>query len=260
MARARLLVVASPTLDLIDGSEPRPGGPGLYAAAAAALLGCETEVLGPLGLDDAHLVAPAYEALGARLLGPWGPGCAARFSHRYTGLGRESRVECRPASLSPSSLDLAGPGYDAVLVSPVYCEVPPGLEALAASLGSHAAVDLQGYARCGLGAPRLEGFSLVHLSVDDPLDPPEPPPAGVVAYTAGAEGGVLYHRGGREPLPSPRGLVEDPTGAGDAFTALTLCMEALWGLDPVDAALQAADLVADALTLAGEALRGLSEY
>jgi len=259
--RASLLVVAAPTLDYIHGSR-RPGGPGLYAAAAAGLVGCSVEVLGPVGFEDLHLIAPAYHRLGASLRGPLVAGCSYRFSHRYTRWGRVSRVECRPSPLSVSDLRLVAERYDAVMVSPVGCEVPRDVAELALARASKAsALDLQGYARCGLleWVKGLGGLVLVHYSSDDPVDAPPSLHAGTVAYTEGADGGqLLSPRGVEERLPPLPRVLEDPTGAGDAFTALALCIYTIEGGDPGCAARRAVELVPKALEVASEALRGIN--
>jgi sugar/nucleoside kinase (ribokinase family) len=256
--RASLLVVGAPTLDYIRGSW-RPGGPGLYAAAAASLAGCRVEVLGPVGSEDLHLIAPSYRELGATLKGPLVAGCSYRFSHRYTRHGRASSIECKPSPLSASDLRLAAERYDAVLVSPVGCEVPRDVVELALARASRAsALDLQGYARCGLleWIEGLGGLTLIHYSSDDPIEDVSLPRGGVTAYTEGASGGQLLSPAGfQRRLPPPPRLLEDPTGAGDAFTALAICIYTVEDEDPVNAATRAVELVPKALETAWEVLR-----
>jgi len=250
----RLLVVAGATLDSVDGGPWRPGGPGLYAAAAAGALGCSVDVLGPLGVDDAWLVARAYRSLGARLLGPLTPGCSYRFRHAYTPGGRVSRVECRPAPLGPDSLAAAGlDGYDALLVSPVHCEVSPEAAAHLAVNAPAAvrALDVQGFARCYGHIPSraLGGYTVVHASSDDTPRPPRAR-AGLVAYTLGPGGGVLLSpRGVEARIPEPPRLLGDPTGAGDAFTASLACLLSE-GLSPGEAAGLAVEATVEALEAA----------
>jgi len=255
--RASLLVVGAPTLDYIWGSW-RAGGPGLYAAAAASLIGCRVEVLGPIGVEDLHAIAPAYKLLGASLRGPLVAGCSYRFRHRYTRHGRISSIECRPSPLGAGDIRLVGDRYDAVIVSPVECEVPRDAaeQALARAMRA-SALDLQGYARCSLlewiwGAG---GVTYIHYSSDDPIDYPIRRPAGMIAYTDGPRGGlVMSSRGVEARLPPPPRLLDDPTGAGDAFTALALCIHIVEGEDPTSSLRRASSLVPEALEVGLEAL------
>ncbi|MEB3816840.1 MAG: hypothetical protein LRS46_02730 [Desulfurococcales archaeon] len=247
--RARILVVASPTIDIV-GASRRPGGPGLYAAATASFMGCRVEVLGPLGLEGAHVVAEAYRLFGAELLGPLAPGCPYVFHHSYTPEGsRASLILCRPPPLGPEALGYARGGYDALQVSPVGCEVPPAMAPLLASaIGAGvSAIDLQGYERCWGLRPPLHGYALIHASTDDTQTPPDPPPAGAIVYTMGARGGVIITRRGSRSLPKPPRLHPDPTGAGDILVTATLCIHLTEGVDLEDSVVKAVSYVPDIL-------------
>ena len=239
---ADLLIVAAPTVDYIAG-EPRPGGPGLYGGLAASLLGCRARVLGPLGLED-YWVARVYEKLGIEYLGPLTPSCGYRFVHDYQGETRDSRILCRPRPLGPHDTRLVATRHDAVLVSPVECEVT---EAFLASLASinpgYWVLDIQGYTRCyGELWPHVASSlpltpSLVHVSLDDTPSPPRL--RGVVSYTMGVKGGLLLVDGVEySRLPPPPIVVGDPTGAGDVYTSVVACLVTR-GVPPLEAAVEA---------------------
>ncbi len=257
--RPTLLVIAAPTIDRVDGRPPRVGGPGLYAALAAGRLGCRVDVLGPLGLDDASRIHRAYEALEAGLLGPLVPGCSYTFNHAYTPAGRLSRILCRPPSLEAglARAALRGNSYDGVILSPVGCEV--GLE-LARLLptwtpaGATVALDVQGLARCYGFIPweSLRGYDFIHASNDDTRQPRAT--GSPVLYTLGAGGALLIGPGGDiARLPDPPTLVEDPTGAGDTFTTLVLCLR-LRGYTLEEAAAKASNLTPRILAEARQVL------
>ncbi len=254
-----LLVIAAPTIDRVDGGPPRVGGPGLYAALAAGRLGCRVDVLGPLGLDDASRIHQAYKALGAELLGPIVPGCSYTFNHTYTPTGRLSRILCGPPSLEAglARAVLQGDSYDGVILSPVGCEAGLELARLLpawAPASAPAALDVQGFARCYGFIPweSLRGYDFIHASNDDT----RPPHAAgsPVLYTLGAGGALLVGPGGGVArLPDPPVLVEDPTGAGDTFTTLVLCLR-LRGYTLEEAAAKASIMIPHILAEARQVL------
>ena len=231
MPARSVLVVAAPTLDLIDGGPPRPGGPTLYAGHAAARRGCEAHALGPVGSEGLWLIARAHEALGVSLHPIESTGPPFTFHHTYRGGGaRESRLAARPAvSALPPHLPAAHARNlraDAVLTMPVYGEVPPSALPLVSMEVALHVVDAQGYSRLlGRSWPHslpAGSYGLLHYSTDDHAPPH--PPGGVVLYTMGSRGAVLLVNGEVEArVPAPRRLLGDPTGAGDAYTALAAC-------------------------------------
>lgn len=222
--------MAAPTLDLIDGRPPRPGGPTLYAGYAAARWGCDAHALGPVGSEGLWLIARAHAALGVSLQPLESTGPPFTFHHTYRAGVRESRLAARPAvpTLPPHlpALHAKALRVDAVLTMPVYGEVPPSALPLTSMETRLHVVDAQGYSRLlGPSWPHAlpaGSYGLLHYSTDDHA--PGSPPGGVVLYTMGREGAVLLVDGRVEArVPAPSRLLEDPTGAGDAYTALAAC-------------------------------------
>jgi len=242
VARALIRVAAQPTLDYVylgGRLEARPGGPGVYAAAAAAVLGAEVRLEGGYGYCGLSGVE-AEARLGARRAGrPW-PGRGPVFILAYSpGGDRAYSVASRPAPMWPLE---AGS-----LASPLYGEVPP----LAPPGGPLAALDAQGLARAGYdGVPRGAAVA-VHYSRGELA---RAPPVPVAVETDGYGPMRVFSWGRLECVASPRGRrVADPTGAGDAFTlALTFFLGR--GLDACGAAEEASRVVPEALGLAREVL------
>ncbi len=249
MEAPELTVAAAPTIDLIllhDETLVRPGGPGLYASAAARLLGSQTRLVGAPGQCTAATVM-AEASLGARRLTPPTVSPGAVFVLMYWDRERSFLVASRPTPLD------APPAGETVLSSPVYGEAP-----LPVSQGLVIGVDAQGYVRAGLeGLLESRGaYQVLHYSRGE-LDSP-PSVAGIVVETNGP-GPITVYAGGREACRVPvRGpLLEDPTGAGDAFTAAYTILVAR-GLDPCGAAEEASRLVPEALGAAREAAESVA--
>jgi len=223
----QILILGSLTLDFIEGVT-RAGGPGLYGGIVASLLGCKALVLGPLGCEDQRILA-TLKKFSIDYLGPVTVGCGYRFVHKYLGNGRRfSKVICRPRPLSFSDFRNLNRRLDGILISPVGCEIPPWIvEWVYNNLSFDALfLDAQGLIRCygdlwRILLPTLNAF--YHVS-DDDLDVFEPMKRGVVCFTRGVRGGVVFLEGKPSlKLPPPRRLVKDPTGAGDVFTTIALC-------------------------------------
>ena len=261
----RALVIAAPTVDLLGG-RARPGGPGLYAGTAAARAGCEAHALGPAGQEDVAGAAKAHGALGVRLHSVQSPGPSYTFEIRYTPSGRVMGLAGRPgmACLGEHQviplIEEVDP--DVVIVAPVHGEAPPGLLPLIrhAARDALVALDPQGYSRVyGASWPHAiprGSYDLLHYSTDDPQPPKAPP--GLVLLTDGARPGVVLLDGSPiARIPEPPRVLDDPTGAGDAFTALTACCTAsTW--DPTECAARAAQAVPGVLEEAHSRLEGLA--
>ncbi len=216
----KAIIVSPPSLDII-GEGYRAGGPSLYAGAALRLLGWEAYAVGPYGYCTSHVVA-LEEELGIHRLGypVAGPGLVFRIE--YTGEGRRVELLHGVPGLDPQmvlhSLEDTG-RPDIVLVSPLYGEEPGFLPGLLSSRYM-TLVDVQGYARRGLHAliPARGGYQVLHASRDEVEGVPR---WGLVVLTDGPGRVEAYWNGARVHEYDPRGpLLDDPTGAGDAFTAL----------------------------------------
>ena len=74
--------------------------------------------------------------------------------------------------------------------------------------------------------------------------------APVVALTLGHAGVLVVDRGAMQFVPAVPAALEDPTGAGDAFTAAFVA-RVVQGADPVDAARRGVELAAQAVSVRG---------
>jgi len=241
--KPRLLVVSPPALDLLDAGA-RPGGPGLYAGAAFALMGGHAYTVGPVGYCTLPVVA-AERGFGVERLGysVAGPGYVNRLV--YTGRGRMvSRVHGVPG-LDPGPVLAAAGRYwwDAVLVSPLAGE-DHGVPRILQGYARLVALDVQGYARGGLEPWLVAGrVQVLHAGDGEPW---RGDAARIVTVTSGPGPVEVYVDGVLAGVYRPRTPIGDPTGAGDVFTGILLYGLAR-GLSPLEAVEQALDLVAPLL-------------
>ena len=248
----RALILAPPTLDVI-GDSARLGGPALYAGIAFRVLGVEVSAFGPVG----WMVQPftwLELKVGIGRLGELEPNCAGPvFRHKYHRGGLRTSVLAEPGCVFDIQMALEAVSIyapDVVLLSPVWGEDPCFTLARAAANLAPLYLDIQGYARAGyhvecgsgLGARAIhvarEDASLVEaLRIARIMGP--------VIYTLGEEGGSLLLGKEQTGLPRPQVTVDDPTGAGDVFTATVAALVECGGMD-----------LAEAATLASQRLTG----
>ncbi len=261
-----LLVIAAPTIDVIPPrSKPRPGGPTLYAGYAGRVFGCRARAVGPVGLERIHLVVEAHRNLGVDLEPVAYPGPPYSFQLIYSERGREALLVNVPSSKSlpiaviASILTRLKPNV--VVFAPVGLEVPPQVLPLATLSGaSVVALDPQGYSRVfgSLWPSVLQrgSYTFIHYSSDD-AQPSEAIP-GLVYLTRGVEEGSIIFNGAQiGSIPRPTRILDDPTGAGDAFTALVACCLAREG-DPINCARVAVDILPDVLEEAHKTINSLT--
>lgn len=251
----RALIVSPPTIDIIalDGSTVvRPGGPGLYAGYALKHAGCEVSLLGPAG-SETLMTARVERELGLERIGYMTPLAGFIFRLEYKGGKRRVSFSGDRSAVDPQILRsaLRREDPDLLVLSPIFGELSPS-DAVAACVEiSHCAVDAQGFVRGGLEVP--SGVPLLHASDDDiSYDEVRKHRAKVIYYTRG-DGPVSVIVDGKEFLiAGPGERLEDPTGAGDVFTALVAHFTKE-GEDPSSAAIRAMGETVKVL----EALRGL---
>ncbi len=258
--RRLLLLVSPPATDLIlrPGSyrRARPGGPALYAGAAAAVLGYRALAVGRWGWANACSVA-AERILGVERLSPAEPSMGAVFLLDYTGPERRVEALSRPPAtpLDEALRTIGSSRPPAAVINPLYGDLHPGLPALLRGSLPILGLDIQGYARAGLLEALPRGSAdIVHASAGEAPLEALARLGGLTVVTSGYGPAWLLGGGGRSLLfKKPLGpRLEDPTGAGDAFLALLVILM-LEGLDPAEAAVEASRLVAGALELASEA-------
>ncbi len=244
------LAIGHVTNDLLRGGVV-PGGSALYAALAAAHLGCRARILTSHGRDFVGL--PLLEAAGVTVSGGGGPRTTT-FENVYAGGTRVQRVHA-----VAERLELPGEA-DVVLACPVADEVAPSV-----LRGGLVGAGLQGWLRAiapdGSVSRRvlpdlsfLAPCRVVFLSREDVDDAGELAARLVdvvplVVVTRGAEGAELWQPGGVTHLPAVPAREVDPTGAGDVFAAAFLVALAR-GHAPVAAGRLAAR--AGALAVEGE--------
>ncbi|HEX6491836.1 MAG TPA: PfkB family carbohydrate kinase [Gaiellaceae bacterium] len=233
----RLAVVGNLSLDLVDGTPPRPGGPPFYAARLLAALGVPALIAVKCAASDRSRLLPPLEALGLAVR--WQPGAStASYAFSYRGEARVMEVRSLGEPWTAEQTRVAS-GADWVHVGALFRgEFPPEtLAALAADGARRLSFDGQGLVRAARTGPLLlepepelallrhvrvlklseeEALALVGRLEERALSELGVPE---VIVTLGSRG-CLVASGGRlwEIAAGPlRGV--DPTGAGDAFAA-----------------------------------------
>jgi len=257
-----LAVVGNLSRDLVDGSPPRPGGAPFHAARALRVLGRPALVGAKCADSDRDSLLTPLVRLGLPVL--WrGGGSTASFSFRYEGDRREMVVEALGDPWGPA--DLNGlERADWVHVGALARSDFPA-ETLA-ELGRDRRVSFDGQ---GLVRPERTG----PLELDAAYDPEvlrhvsilklaeeeartlvgEPDESALrslgvpeVVVTLGSEGSLVLADGKLEKVPAQAAGEVDPTGAGDAFSAVYLASRSS-GHAPAAAARRATALVAGLL-------------
>jgi sugar/nucleoside kinase (ribokinase family) len=257
-----LAVVGNLSRDLVDGSPPRAGGAPFHAARALRVLGRPALVGAKCADSDRDSLLTPLVRLGLPVLWRGGSSTAA-FSFRYEGDRRVMVVESLGDPWGPA--DLYGlERADWVHVGALARSDFPA-ETLA-ELGRDRRVSFDGQ---GLVRPERTG----PLELDAAYDPEvlrhvailklaeeeartlvgEPDESSLrslgvpeVVVTLGSEGSLVLADGKLEKVPAQAAGEVDPTGAGDAFSAVYLASRSS-GHAPAAAARRATALVAGLL-------------
>ena len=257
-----LAVVGNLSRDLVDGSPPRAGGAPFHAARALRVLGRPALVGAKCADSDRDSLLTPLVRLGLPVLWRGGSSTAA-FSFRYEGDRRVMVVEALGDPWGPA--DLYGlERADWVHVGALARSDFPA-ETLA-ELGRDRRVSFDGQ---GLVRPERTG----PLELDAAYDPEvlrhvsilklaeeeartlvgEPDESALrslgvpeVVVTLGSEGSLVLADGKLEKVPAQAAGEVDPTGAGDAFSAVYLASRSS-GHAPAAAARRATALVAGLL-------------
>jgi len=257
-----LAVVGNLSRDLVDGSPPRAGGAPFHAARALRVLGRPALVGAKCADSDRDSLLTPLVRLGLPVLWRGGSSTAA-FSFRYEGDRRVMVVEALGDPWGPA--DLYGlEQADWVHVGALARSDFPA-ETLA-ELGRDRRVSFDGQ---GLVRPERTGpleldadydpevlrhVSILKLAEEEARtlvgDPDESAlrSLGVpeVVVTLGSEGSLVLADGKLEKVPAQAAGEVDPTGAGDAFSAVYLASRSS-GHAPAAAARRATALVAGLL-------------
>jgi len=257
-----LAVVGNLSRDLVDGSPPRAGGAPFHAARALRVLGRPALVGAKCADSDRDSLLTPLIRLGLPVLWRGGSSTAA-FSFRYEGDRRVMVVEALGDPWGPA--DLYGlERADWVHVGALARSDFPA-ETLA-ELGRDRRVSFDGQ---GLVRPERTGpleldaaydpevlrhVSILKLAEEEArtlvgeLDESALRSLGVpeVVVTLGSEGSLVLADGKLEKVPAQAAGEVDPTGAGDAFSAVYLASRSS-GHAPAAAARRATALVAGLL-------------
>ena len=239
----RVLIVSPASTDIVltgRTARVRPGGPALYAGAAASLMGHEAYAYGGWGYEN-DCTVKAEEMAGVVRLGERSAGGGAVFVLDYRGGERRVVLAGRPPSVCAGVLAAyRRVDPDLVLVSPLYGDVCPGILPMLRA-GALVAVDVQGYHRAGMKGQLLPGSADVIHGSGEEARGLHRSAAPIIVETNGYGPVALSLRGVRvtvlERPPGPR--LRDPTGAGDVFTLL-LAIHLHRGEPPLEAARLAA--------------------
>ncbi len=249
----KILVIAPPTIDLVEG-EPRPGGPGLYAGLALSILGAKPTLAGPIGVETLPAVA-AERRLGLERVGYPTTRPGAVFSLTYRGQERRVETIHRPPPIDHGEIlkTLTRASWDMILLSPLSGEEAGHLLPLLWQYTGLVVVDAQGYHRVGLkkvlDAPGL--YQVLHASGQEASGLGH---WGVLVETNGP-GKIRLATPWASWMLDPEGpRLADPTGAGDVFTA-ALALGLLRGYSLPEAARKAAALVPVLLPRIQEAIK-----
>jgi sugar/nucleoside kinase (ribokinase family) len=257
MQAVRVAVLGNLSLDLVEDTQPRPGGPPLYAARAFAALGVPALVRVKAATADRSHLQPALEGVGLPV--EWLSGTStATYEFSYEGDVRRMHVHELGSPWTPDEVDGLDAGW--VHVGALYRgEFPPETLAALAESGARISFDAQGLVRPARTGPLvlepdpdtsfLRHVSVLKLSDEEAralvgsleeralseLGGPE------VVVTLGSRGSLVV--AGQRLVHVPAEPVDaDPTGAGDAFAAAYV-VERNRGLAPERAAENATSLV-----------------
>jgi sugar/nucleoside kinase (ribokinase family) len=257
-----LAVVGNLSRDLVDGSPPRAGGAPFHAARALRVLGKPALVGAKCAHSDRDSLLTPLVQLGLPVLWRGGSSTAA-FSFRYEGDRRLMVVEALGDPWGPA--DLHGlERADWVHVGALARSDFPAATLAELARDRRVSFDGQGLVRPERTGPLkldpdydpdvLRHVSILKLAeeeartlVGEPnesalrsLGVPE------VVVTLGSEGSLVLADGKLEKVPAQAAGEVDPTGAGDAFSAVYLASRSS-GHAPAAAARRATALVAGLL-------------
>jgi sugar/nucleoside kinase (ribokinase family) len=261
----RLAVVGSLALDRVGGGEPRVGGCPYYAARGLRAFGASALILAKCAPSDRPVLLPPLARLGLPVVCR-DSSVSAAFSIDYDGDRRRMAMDAVADPWTPAEVELPDTAW--VHVAPLArSDFPP--ETLAAlGRGRRLSLDAQGLVRPGRVGPLepdtdydpelLRHVSILKLAEDeaellvDGFDERALGQLGVpeVVVTLGSQGCVVFADGVAEVVRTQRVDSPDPTGAGDAFSAVYLAARSA-GAAPTAAARQASALVGDLLAAGG---------
>jgi sugar/nucleoside kinase (ribokinase family) len=257
-----LAVVGNLSRDLVDGSPPRAGGAPFHAARALRVLGKPALVGAKCAHSDRDSLLTPLVRLGLPVLWRGGSSTAA-FSFRYEGDRRLMVVEALGDPWGPA--DLHGlERADWVHVGALARSDFPAATLAELARDRRVSFDGQGLVRPERIGPLkldpdydpdvLRHVSILKLAEEEArtlLGEPDESALrslGVpeVVVTLGSEGSLVLADGKLEKVPAQAAGEVDPTGAGDAFSAVYLASRS-GGHAPVAAARRATALVAGLL-------------
>ena len=260
-------LVGSLSIDLIEGTPPRPGGAPFHAARALRLLSRPAVVVTRCATEDRSRLVPPLAALGLPVT-CLGGSSTSTFAFRYEGDVRHFEVVAAgdPWTAQEARELRSGPLADVrwLHVGPVLRSDFPADTLAELAAGRRLSFDGQGLVRRPEPGPLrldtdfdpavLEHISILKLAEEEAiaaagsLEPEALAALGPreVLVTFGSRGALVVVDGKAERVRA-HPVDADPTGAGDAFAAGYLASRSA-GLAPIGAARRATSLVSTILT------------
>jgi sugar/nucleoside kinase (ribokinase family) len=258
-----IAVVGNLSLDRVAGSRPRIGGGPYHAARALRLVGARARLVARCADGDRRFLLPRLAALGIPLRLLAGETTAA-FSFTYDHGVRTMNIDVLGDAWTPDDVRTLDRHVRWVQVAPLARSDFPSETIAQLAQGRRVLLDGQGLVRkpqtgrleldADFDRDVLEHVSILKLAEEEARtlvgEPDESAlrSLGVpeVVVTLGSEGSLVLADGKLEKVPAQAAGEVDPTGAGDAFSAVYLASRSS-GHAPAAAARRATALVAGLL-------------
>jgi sugar/nucleoside kinase (ribokinase family) len=263
---SRIALVGNLSVDRVAGSPPRVGGGVFWAARAAAHVGADVVVAARCAPAEQTVALEPLRALGLPVVSGDADRTTA-FSFHYVGDHRVMTVDAVGDPWTPADVEgwaaeaLEDAGW-VMVAGLLRSDFPPETVAALAENGRRLLLDAQGLVRLARTGPLAQDAEVdsavlsqaAVLSLNEheatallgTLDVDRVRELGVpeVLLMLGSNGAVVVTPDAAvEVAAHPTSEEVDPTGAGDSFSLVYLDARAR-GADPVDAAVQAAEVVA----------------
>jgi sugar/nucleoside kinase (ribokinase family) len=262
-----LTVIGNLAIDRVDGGPPSAGGCPSFAAAALEPIAAGGRILTQRAVSDAGVFSELLDRIGLPTV-VLDCQTTSGFELTYEGEQRTVTVTSIGDHWAPAHFETDPIDSDWVHVAPLLrSDFPPATIAALAASGSRVSFDGQGLVRAARLGPLvtdsaydpaiLEHLTVLKLAEDEAeilasgaaFDEGDASRLGVreILVTFGSAGADVYVNGVRTHVCANRAVQGvHTTGSGDMF-AVSYAAGRAGGVDPVDAAQAACELVADVL-------------